>query len=73
MFNVMIKGFLNDLNSLFPTLHLARNGLFIFQGFIDRKEVLHLIENVGDDTLVTLIWANELYDPERPDTYYLEV
>ena len=33
----------------------------------------HLIENVGDDTLVTLIWANELFDPERPDTYYLEV
>jgi len=30
----------------------------------------HSIENVGQDDLVTLFWASEMFDPERPDTYY---
>ena len=29
----------------------------------------HNITNVGDEVLTTLFWANELFDPERPDTY----
>ena len=33
----------------------------------------HNIENVGDSDLVTVMWANELLDPNRPDTYFLEV
>ncbi|EGI2115018.1 capsular polysaccharide biosynthesis protein CapF [Listeria monocytogenes] len=33
----------------------------------------HNIENLGDTDMVTVMWANELFDPERPDTYYLEV
>lgn len=33
----------------------------------------HNIENIGDTDLVTIMWANELFDPENPDTYYLEV
>ncbi len=34
----------------------------------------HSITNISPDkTLVTMIWANELFDPEHPDTYYLEV
>lgn len=28
----------------------------------------HKIENVGDETLLTSFWANELFRPERPDT-----
>jgi dTDP-4-dehydrorhamnose 3,5-epimerase and related enzymes len=28
----------------------------------------HNITNVGDDDLYTSFWANELFDPERPDT-----
>lgn len=28
----------------------------------------HSIENVGPGTLVTLFWASEIFDPERPDT-----
>ena len=31
----------------------------------------HDITNVGDGELVTLIWANEPFDPERPDTFAL--
>ncbi|MCA0150375.1 capsular polysaccharide biosynthesis protein CapF [Rossellomorea vietnamensis] len=33
----------------------------------------HNIENLGDTDMVTVMWANELFDPEKPDTYYLEV
>ncbi|PYZ96295.1 capsular biosynthesis protein [Alteribacter lacisalsi] len=33
----------------------------------------HNIENLGDDDMVTVMWANEYFDPETPDTYYLEV
>lgn len=33
----------------------------------------HNIENLGQTDMVTIMWANEAYDPEKPDTYYLEV
>lgn len=33
----------------------------------------HNIENLGDTNMVTIMWANEQFDPEKPDTYYLEV
>lgn len=33
----------------------------------------HNIENLGDADLVTFMWANEPYDPMKPDTYALEV
>ena len=33
----------------------------------------HNIENVGDSDMVTIMWANEPFDPQRPDTYHLEV
>lgn len=33
----------------------------------------HNIENLGNTDMVTIMWANETFDPENPDTYYLEV
>ena len=34
----------------------------------------HSITNLSDtDDLVTVMWANEPFDPENPDTYYEEV
>lgn len=33
----------------------------------------HSIVNLGDCDLVTIMWANECYNPDKPDTYYLEV
>jgi len=35
----------------------------------------HSIENItdGDGEMILLIWANEIFDPENPDTYYCEV
>ncbi len=29
----------------------------------------HKITNTGPDELLTLFWANEIFDPARPDTY----
>jgi UDP-2-acetamido-2,6-beta-L-arabino-hexul-4-ose reductase len=33
----------------------------------------HNIENLGEIDMVTIMWANEYFDPEKPDTYFLEV
>lgn len=33
----------------------------------------HSISNIGDSDMVTVMWANEVFNPEKPDTYYLEV
>jgi len=33
----------------------------------------HNIENLGDSDMVTIMWANEHYDPNNPDTHFLEV
>lgn len=33
----------------------------------------HNIENLGETDMVTIMWANELFNPEKPDTYFLEV
>ncbi len=33
----------------------------------------HSIKNVGNVEMMTLFWASEMFDPDRPDTYYLEV
>jgi len=33
----------------------------------------HNIENLGDTDMVTIMWASELFNPEKPDTYFLEV
>ena len=33
----------------------------------------HSITNVGDGEMITLFWASEIFDPDRPDTYFLPV
>jgi UDP-2-acetamido-2,6-beta-L-arabino-hexul-4-ose reductase len=33
----------------------------------------HDVTNVGDDILVSLLWANELFDREKPDTVSMKV
>ena len=33
----------------------------------------HSIANVGTGEMVTLFWSSEIFDPNRPDTYYLPV
>ncbi|NDV47265.1 NAD-dependent epimerase/dehydratase family protein [Paludibacter sp. 221] len=33
----------------------------------------HNIENLGDTDMVTIMWVNEIFDKENPDTFFLEV
>jgi len=33
----------------------------------------HNIENIGSSDLITIMWVNEIFDINRPDTYFLEV
>jgi len=33
----------------------------------------HNIENLGENDMVTVMWVNEPFDPESPDTFFLEV
>jgi len=33
----------------------------------------HNIQNIGNQELILFLWANENYDKNNPDTYYLEV
>ncbi len=43
-------------------------------GFVDIPTLhTHSITNVGDDELITLFWADEYFDPNNPDTYFMEV
>lgn len=46
----------------------------------DRPEVVdippgytHNIENLGDSNMITIMWANEIFDFDKPDTYCMEV
>lgn len=33
----------------------------------------HSIVNIGEKDLITVMWVNEPYDPNHPETYYMEV
>lgn len=33
---------------------------------------VHDISNIGDDELIVLLWANEIFDPSSPDTFFLD-
>ena len=33
----------------------------------------HSIENLGNGEMIVLFWANQIFDPEKPDTYYCKV
>ena len=33
----------------------------------------HYIKNIGDDEMLVLLWANEIFDHDNPDTYWHEV
>ncbi len=46
----------------------------------DRMEVVemipgytHDITNIGEEEMILMLWSNEIFDPEHPDTYYEKV
>jgi UDP-2-acetamido-2,6-beta-L-arabino-hexul-4-ose reductase len=34
---------------------------------------IHNISNTGDETMITLFWSNEVFDPQNPDTFFEKV
>ena len=36
-------------------------------------QVGHDVTNIGDDEMFVMLWANEIFDPENPDTIYHKV
>ena len=33
----------------------------------------HSIANIGSGVMITLFWTSEIFDPDRPDTHFLDV
>lgn len=60
--------------------HIFENDVLSYYVSGDNLEVVdipsgytHSIENIGDGEIIVLFWANQIFDPEKPDTYYCEV
>ena len=62
-------------DALFRFRHLLTHELFELRTSGDEPQVVdtipgwtHNITNVGDDELVVMLWANENFDMQKPDT-----
>jgi len=33
----------------------------------------HNISNIGDEDMIVMLWANEVFDPSKPDTVAMKV
>jgi len=60
----------------FKFKHIMTGETYALQTSSDQPEVVetvpgwtHDITNIGDDEMIVLLWANERFDPENPDTY----
>lgn len=60
--------------------HILTNETYTIETCGDKPTIVetvpgwsHDITNVGEDLLIVLLWANEIFDRERPDTYAVEV
>ncbi len=34
---------------------------------------VHTLKNIGDEELICAFWTNEIFDPNKPDTYFLQI
>lgn len=60
--------------------HLITNDIFSYSVSGDELRMVdippgytHSIENVSDGEMIVLFWASQIFDANRPDTYYCEV
>lgn len=60
--------------------HIFEEEVLSFHVSEDKLEVVdippgytHSIENIGDKEMIVLFWANQIFEPEKPDTYYCKV
>ena len=72
---LVIKG-----KAKFGFRHMVTNETFELETSGDEPQIVetvpgwtHDITNVGDEELLCMLWANEIFDRERPDTYYAPV
>jgi UDP-2-acetamido-2,6-beta-L-arabino-hexul-4-ose reductase len=72
---IVIKG-----TAVIKFRHIMSDEIIEYMVSSDRIEVVdippgytHSIENTGNDELIVLFWADEIFDPENPDTYRCEV
>jgi UDP-2-acetamido-2,6-beta-L-arabino-hexul-4-ose reductase len=72
---LVIKG-----EALIELRHIVTNELVQYRVSGEQMQVVemitgytHNITNVGDTEMLLLIWANEIFNPEHPDTYFLKV
>ena len=72
---LVIKG-----SARFGFKHILTNEKYFKNTSGDQPEIVetvpgwsHDITNVGDDELVVMLWANEIFDRNKPDTIYSEV
>jgi len=68
---LVIKG-----NACFRFRHILTGEFYELSTSGERPEIVetitgwtHDITNVGDDEMVVMLWANEIFDREKPDTY----
>ena len=69
------QGVIRLRNILTP--HDAKGSVIEYHVSGDKLQVVdipcgytHNIENLGTEDMVTVMWANEAFDPNRPDTYF---
>lgn len=72
---LVVKG-----EALLEYRHIATNEKTSYKVSDKKMEVIemipgytHNIKNIGDEEMILLLWANESFDPNNPDTYFLEV
>ena len=72
---LVVKG-----NARFNFRHILSNETHTIETSGDHPEIVetvpgwaHDISNIGDDDLVVMLWANEIFDRDRPDTISSEV
>ena len=60
--------------------HIVTNEIISYKVSDKKMEVVemipgytHNIKNTGDEEMVLFLWANETFDQDNPDTYFLEV
>lgn len=66
--------------ALFGFRHILTNETYSVETSGDLPTVVetvpgwsHDITNIGDDTMIVMLWASEVFDPERPDTIAAKV
>ncbi|MDA9842443.1 NAD-dependent epimerase/dehydratase family protein [Gammaproteobacteria bacterium] len=67
-------------NAKFHFRHILSNETYTLETSEDQPEIVetipgwaHDISNIGDDDLVVMLWANEIFDTSKPDTFSSEV